>query len=180
MPRKHREEVAGAVVHVFARGNRRQDIFLGDADRGLYLSLLGQVVVRQRWRCLAYCLMDNHVHLLIETPEPNLGAGMQRLHGVYAQTFNKRHGCCGHVFQGRFGANRVKSDAQLWMTARYIALNPVEAGLCARPGDWGWSSHAATLGEPGPAWLDVRRLLGFFAAWGGDGRARYADLTAAR
>jgi putative transposase len=165
-------------MHVFARGNRRQDIFLDDRDRDLYLSLLGQVVARQRWRCLAYCLMGNHVHLLIETPEPNLAAGMQRLHSLYAQTYNKRHGSCGHVFQGRFGANRVKTDEQLLMAARYIAMNPVEAGLCDDPGDWVWSSHAAVLGgAAAPEWLDVARLRAYLAAWGGDGRDRYDALV---
>ena len=102
--------------------------------------------------------MDNHVHLLLETPQTNLGAGMQRLHGVYAQTHNKRHGRSGHVFQGRFGANRVTTDAQLWVTARYIARNPVEAGLCARPEEWQWSSHASILANAAPPWLDRERL----------------------
>jgi REP element-mobilizing transposase RayT len=178
MPRKPREEEAGAVVHVFARGNNRQLIFRSDVDRQLYLEALGQVVVRQQWLCLAYCLMNNHVHLLVETPMPNLGAGVQRLHGLYAQTFNKRHGRCGHVFQGRFGGNRVRTDAQLLQTARYIAMNPVEAGLCAGAIDWPWSSHAATLGGAAPPpWLDVERLLGFFGLSGGEPRARYAEFV---
>lgn len=167
-------------MHVFARGNGRQDIFRGDADRRLYLLLLGQVVVRQRWSCLAYCLMDNHVHLLIETPEPNLASGMQRLHSLYAQTFNKRYGGCGHVFQGRFGAMRVKTDEQLLTVARYIALNPVEAGLCGRPGDWAWSSHAAVIGGGGPEWLDVQRLLSYLRMWGGEPRRRYAEFVQLR
>ena len=113
----------------------------------------------KRWRCLAYCLMDNHVHLLIETPEANLGSGMQWLHGFYAQAYNERHGRVGHVFQGRYGAVRITSDEQLWTVAAYIANNPVEGGLCARPEDWPWSSHAAAiLGRPSPDWLDVERL----------------------
>jgi REP element-mobilizing transposase RayT len=180
MPRKLREEEAGAVVHVFARGNNRQRIFRDVEDRELYLTGLAHVVVRQQWSCLAYCLMHNHVHLLIETPKPNLGAGMQRLHGLYAQTFNTRHGRCGHVFQGRYGGNRVRTDAQLKVTARYIALNPVEAGLCGRPEEWRWSSHAAALGEAAPAWLDVPRLLGFFGLDGGEPGARYAEFVRAQ
>jgi putative transposase len=173
MPRKPREDEPGAVHHVSARGNRRQAIYLDDRDRKLYLSLLGQVIARQRWRCLAYCLMDNHVHLLVETPDGGLGVGMQRLHGLYAHTFNKRHKRSGHLFQGRFGATRVKTDEQLLHTARYIAMNPVEAGMCAAPRDWPWSSHAAVVGGSAPAWLDAGRLLGYFGAWGGEPRARY-------
>ena len=107
--------------------------------------MLAQAVRRQRWSCLAYCLMHNHIHLLVETPQPNLGAGMQRLHGLYAQTFNKRHKRCGHLFQGRYGGDRVRTDEQLLTAARYIALNPVEAGLCERPDEWPWSSHAGVL-----------------------------------
>jgi putative transposase len=179
MPRKPREEEAGAVVHVFARGNNRQRIFRDVEDRELYLALLGQVVRRQQWSCLAYCLMPNHIHLLVETPQPNLAAGIQRLHGLYAQTFNKRHGRCGHLFQDRYGGNRVKTDEQLVTTARYIALNPVEARLCAAPEEWAWSSHAATVGGGGaPAWLAVERLLGFFGLDGGEPRARYAEFVA--
>ena len=92
---------------MYARGNGGQEIFLDDADRWRYLAMLGDVVVRMRWRCLAYCLMRNHVHLLAETPAANLGAGIQRLHGRYAQKFNERHRRSGHVFQGRYGAVRV-------------------------------------------------------------------------
>src|SRR5215207_1121344 len=104
MPRKPREDVPGAVHHVTARGNRKQEIFLDADDRATYLFLLGEVVMLRRWLCLAYCLMDNHVHLLIETPEGGLGRGMQTLHGLYAETFNKRHGRSGHLFQGRYGS----------------------------------------------------------------------------
>ena len=99
MPRRPREELADAIHHVYARGNDRRAIYLDDGDRAAYLAMLGRVVVMKGWRCLAYCLMDNHVHLLIETPEPNLGSGMQRLHGLYAQSHNERHGRSGHLFQ---------------------------------------------------------------------------------
>jgi putative transposase len=178
MPRKPREDVEGAVHHVYARGNDRRRIYYDDVDREMYLSMLGRVVVRSRWRCLAYCLMDNHVHLLIETPRANLGAGMQRLHGLYAQTHNERHGRSGHLFQGRYGAVRMISDGQLCTAAAYIARNPVEAGICDRPGQWRWSSHVAVLGRASRSWLDVERLLEYFGAMGGDPRRRYCDLAA--
>jgi putative transposase len=179
MPRQPREELGGAIHHVFARGNAKQLIYRDDADRETYLALLGKAVVRQRWLCLAFCLMDNHVHLLIETPEPNLGRGIQWLHGLYAQAFNQRYDRSGHVFQGRFGAVRVRSDAQLLMVARYVARNPVESGLCAAPEEWPWGSHRHA-DDTGPAWLATNRLLDFFGASGGDGRRRYQQLVALR
>src|SRR4051812_28426682 len=137
----------------------------------MYLSMLGKTVDRARWRCLAYCLMDNHVHLLVETPEANLGFGMQRLHGSYALSLNQRHKRSGHVFQGRYGSTWVKDEPQLWTVVRYVALNPVEAGL-GEAVDWRWSSHAAILGGGGPGWVDVDRLLSFFWAGGGGPLAR--------
>jgi putative transposase len=164
---------AGAVVHVFARGNNKQRIFFGDEDRRLYLVLLGHVVTRQRWFCLAYCLMHNHVHLLLETPAPNLGTGMQRLHGLYGQAFNRRHGRCGHVFQGRFGSNRIQTSEHLLTTIRYIALNPVAAGFCGSALDWPWSSHTAALQGDAPPWLAMQRLLTYFDEWGGEPAARH-------
>ena len=180
MPRKPREEFAGAIHHVFARGNNKELIYRDDDDRGRYLVLLGQVVVRLGWRCLAYCLMNNHVHLLIETPEPNLGRGMQRLHGLYAQAFNLRHDHSGHVFQGRFGTVVMRSDAQLLVAARYVVRNPVDGGLCGEPGEWPWGSHAAGANRHAPAWLDTPRLLDFFGSGGGESRRRYQDFVALR
>jgi putative transposase len=177
VPRKPREEVEGGVFHVFARGNDKQAIYRDDVDRETYLRALRQTVKRSRWRLLAYCLMDNHVHLLIETPERNLGDGMRRLHGLYGQIFNARHGRCGHVFQGRYGCERIKSDEQLWTVAVYIARNPVEAGLCEASADWPWSSHARTASGDSPEWIDAAHLLAHFAAAGGDGQARYVAMT---
>src|SRR5687768_8730792 len=102
MARKPRMEVAPGVYHVYARGNDRRRIFLDDEDRRRYLALLAAVTSHRRWLTMAYCLMDNHVHLLIETLEPNLGRGMHRLQGGFAQWFNKRHGTTGHVFERRY------------------------------------------------------------------------------
>jgi putative transposase len=171
MPRKPREEAEGAVHHVYARGNRKQRIYLDDRDRVAYLRLLGLVVSERGWRCLAYCLMNNHLHLLVETPQANLGVGMDSLQGGYAQGFNRRHGHTGHVFQGPYGSERIHTDDQFWWAVRYIAMNPVEAGLCARPEQWRWSSAGG--GEP---WVDHARLLEFLGARGGDPRRRYAEL----
>jgi hypothetical protein len=108
--------------------------------------------------------MTSHYHLLFRTPEPNIAAGMQMLNGSYALTFNQRHGFSGHLFDRRYGATFIQSDEQLWVTARYIAYNPVEAGLCVDPADWTHGSIPATLGLcPPREFLDVDalyRLLG--------------------
>jgi REP element-mobilizing transposase RayT len=162
--------------HIYARGAARQDIFLDDSDRQRYLLLLARACRWTAWRCLTYCLMSNHMHLVIETPRPNLSHGMERFHGDYARMFNRRHGRSGHVFQGPFNAVSIKSDAQLWTTMRYIVNNPVEASLCTAPESYPWSSHAAIVEDRAPAWLDEARLFEFLGADGGDPRWRYAQL----
>jgi putative transposase len=164
---------------VYARGAIKQTIFRDDADRLLYLRLLEQTCRRAEWLCLSYCLMGTHMHLLIETPRPNLGWGMQRLHGMFGRAFNMRHGQCGHAFEARYNAKLVTTDAQIWMTVAYIARNPVEAGLCSSPEAWPWSSHAAIASGKHPSWLRVRRLLDYFKSMGGDPLTRYLELVAA-
>ncbi|MEA2132049.1 MAG: hypothetical protein QOJ85_4940 [Solirubrobacteraceae bacterium] len=167
---------------MFARGNERRLIFRDERDRRSYLGFLGQAIRRQSWSCLAYCLMHNHVHLVIETPEPNLATGMQRLHGGYAQWFNHRHGRVGHLFQGRYGSVRVRSDAQLWSVVRYVALNPVAAGFCATAADYRWSSHADVLHGAVSPYVDVAHVLDYLASAAGT-RApaeRYAALIGER
>jgi putative transposase len=178
MARAPRDESETGIYHVTARGNRREPIYVDEADRLRYLAMLGRVTTRMQWLCLSYCQMGNHVHLLIETTSPNLGTGMQRLHGLYAQYFNRRHGYSGHLFGERFHGEPIKSDAHLWMVAPYIARNPVRAGVCATPLDWPWSSHASILGRaPAPIWLARDRLLSYFDAVGGQGLSRYADVV---
>jgi len=177
MPRLARAEYEPGIYHVHARGNRKQPVYATDDDRRRYLATLGRVTLRMRWRCLSYCLMGNHMHLLVETREPNLGNGMHRLQGSYAQYFNRRHGHVGHLFQDRYRAEPVTSDGQLFMTAAYIARNPVDAGLCESAADWTWSSHADLLNAREPLWLDTERLVEFFGAQGGDGLARYISLV---
>jgi putative transposase len=164
--------MAGGIHHVWARGNRRQLMFLDDEDRLAYLRSLGAVVRWAGWRCMAYCLMSNHIHFLALTPRPNLGQGMRTLHGDYARAFNDRHELSGHLFQGRFDNALVRDDEQLLTVATYIARNPVEAGLCAHARDWRWSS----CWKSGPAWLDVRPLLEVLGSAGGDPRKRYDEL----
>jgi putative transposase len=164
MPRHLRQFEPGGIYHVTARGNRKQAIFLADDDRELFLSLFSRIAVRLSWRCHGYCLMPNHYHAVIELRDANLSRGLQFLNGGYAQAFNTRHGTHGHLFQGRFHAGIVERDGHLVELSRYLALNPVRAGLCRRPEQWPWSSYQATLGiRNPPVFLDVLRVLEFWA-----------------
>lgn len=164
MARPLRLEFPGALYHLTARGNARQKIFLDAEDRHRFLDLLGKEVAQQGWFCYAYCLMDNHYHLLIETPEPNLVAGMRRLNGVYTQAFNRHHRRVGHLFQGRYKSILVDRDAYFLELCRYIVLNPLRAKAVKRQEQWPWSSYAATAGRIAlPSWLTIKPVLALFA-----------------
>jgi putative transposase len=175
--RSLRENVNGGIYHVYARGNNRAVVFPEDLDCLIYLRMLGRTVANWRWHCLAFCLMGNHLHLLLETPEGNLSPGMQYLHGRYALDFNRRHLRTGHVFQGRYGAVRMTEDRQLCAAAGYIARNPVQAGLCAQPEDWPWSSFRGVVGGRVPDWVSLDRLLTFFGSTASEARKRYVTLS---
>jgi putative transposase len=178
MPRSARTEVAGAVHHITARGNAKQAVFLDSVDRLLFIRLLRRVIDRYAWRCLTFCLLDNHYHLLVLTPEPTLGSGMQRLNGGYAQHFNRRHRRSGHVWGNRYYSQPLQRDAHLLLALRYIALNPVRAGLCERAEEWRWGGHRTLLGLESPGFVDVPTALSYFGANGADGRTAYRDFVA--
>jgi len=163
MARQLRLEYPGALYHITARGNERQSIFRDESDRQQFLTFLSREVLQQGWRCYAYCLMDNHYHLLLDTPEPNLSRGMRRLNGSYTQRFNWRHHRVGHLLQGRFKSLLVERESYLLELCRYVVLNPVRAGLVSAPQEWVWSSYGATAGmmRP-PSWLDVASVLNMF------------------
>lgn len=150
MARPLRIQYRGALYHVTSRGNSGQRIFKDDRDREGFLATLRRVTERYRWRCHAYCLMPNHYHLVIETPEGNLAQGMRQLNGVYTQTFNRRQGQMGHVFQGRYKAILVQKESHLLEVCRYVVLNPVRAALVKRPDQWKWSSYGGTAGIKTP------------------------------
>jgi len=147
MARPLRLEFAGALYHITSRGNRQESIYESDKDRENFLSILAEGCVAYNWICHAYCLMDNHYHLLIETPDANLSKGMRQLNGRYTQSFNRAHNCVGHVFQGRYKAILVEKDSYLLELSRYIVLNPVRVGMVRTTSDWPWSSYRATVGE---------------------------------
>lgn len=178
MARPLRIEFSGALYHVTSRGDAREDIFRDDRDRKVLLEVLARVIERMHWRCHAYCLMGNHYHLLIETPEPNLARGMRHLNGIYTQRFNWRHLRTGHVFQGRYNAILVDRDSYLLELARYIALNPVRAGFTQTPERWVWSSYRATAGlETAPSWLTVKGVLGQFGGDFAGAQQSFADFV---
>lgn len=165
MARPLRIEFPGAIYHVTSRGNERRDIFYCDADRERFLVLLGQAAVRFGWSITAWVLMTNHFHILVQTPEPNLSKGMHWLNGTYAAWFNTRHGRAGHLFQGRFKGVLIERERYFANVLRYVSLNPVRAGLVARPEDYRWSSYRATAGlEEAPEWLDINAALDAFGA----------------
>jgi len=159
MSRQNRVQTADGLYHSGTRGIRRLPVFVDDDDRHLFLAILGDVVKRFEWECRAYCLMTNHYHLAIRTPEPNIGAGMHRLNGLYAQAFNRRHGFKGHLFEERYWSGVIETDDHALSLMRYVVLNPVRAGMCLLPHQWPWSSYRATAGlEAAPAFLDLRWL----------------------
>jgi len=163
MARPLRIEFAGALYHVTARGDRREDIYENNGDREAFISILADVCTKYNWMCHAYCLMDNHYHLLIETPDGNLSKGMRQLNGLYTQTYNRTHRRPGHVFQGRYKAILVEKDSYLREIARYIVLNPGRAGMMETARDWPWSSYRATVGLcETPVFLTVDWLLAGF------------------
>lgn len=178
MSRPIRIEFPDALYHVTVRGDRREDIFEDDQDRQIFLATLEKVITQCNWICYAWCLMDNHYHLLIQTPDGNLSKGMRQLNGVYTQASNRRHLRVGHLFQGRFKAILVDSDAYLLELARYVVLNPVRAGMVKKPSDWKWSSYRASVGvEPAPAWLAEGGLLAMFAKRRSLAQQRYAQFV---
>lgn len=180
MTRPLRIEFPGALYHVTSRGNVRRKIFLDDEDRQAFLDTVAWVVERFGWICHAYCLMDNHFHLLIETPDPNLSRGMRQLNGVYTQGFNRRHRKVGHLFQGRFKAILVERDSYLLELTRYVVLNPVRARMVKEPQAYRWSSYRSTLGlDPVPPCLSIEWLLSQFAKTKPVARQRYANFVLA-
>lgn len=179
MSRPLRVEYAGAVYHVMSRGNDRQEIFVSSADRLLFLDTLRDACVQTGWRIHAYALMPNHYHLLLETPEPNLVAGMKWFQGTYTQRFNLRHQRAGHLYQGRYKSLPVDgSDASYFSrVGTYIHLNPVRAGLVRDEPDLARdsliTSYPYYAGAEGcPEWLGLKRLI---SCCGVGGKSEYRE-----
>lgn len=179
MSRPLRLEFPGAIYHITARGNAQEAIFLDDDDKLLFLAVLAETVSNFGWLCHAYCLMDNHYHLLIETPDGNLSQGMRQINGVYTQRFNRRHARVGHLFQGRFKAILVERESYLLELCRYIVLNPVRANMLKDINRYLWSSYPATVGsQPASAWLTTDWVLGQFGKRRAVAQRKYAEFVA--
>ena len=179
MARPLRLEFRGALYHVTSRGDGQESIYQDDPDRECCLEVLAGTVERFHWRVHAYCLMGNHYHLLVETPDANLAHGMRHFNGVYTQAFNRRHRRVGHVFQGSYKAILVQKDSYLLELARYIVLNPVRAGMARSAKDWPWSSYRATAGLTlVPDWLDTDWILSAFGQRASHARERYRAFVA--
>jgi REP element-mobilizing transposase RayT len=176
--REPRNFIAGAIYHVFSRGSNRQPIFAFDSDRVDFLGCFERVVRAYELRCYGYCLMPNHYHLVIQTPDGRLSDAMKALNGRYALRFNRRYGRDAHLFRNRFGAVVQESESQFVWLLRYTAMNPVESGLCSEPGEWPWSSYRASVGlDSAPPFLDVDGLLTYFGHKPGVAMSRLREFV---
>lgn len=163
MGRRIRVVGAGATYHVVARGNDRQMLFLDDDDRGRFMELLVEIAGASGWEGFAYCLMGNHFHLAFATPEGDLPEGMRDVMGRYARHFNRVHRRSGHVFGGRYRSEPIQSDAHLLSVVRYVARNPVVAGLVADAADWEWGSYREVVhGVPATGFVEPAGVLELF------------------
>ena len=166
MARRLRIQYPGAIYHLMARGNGRQDIVCDDADRDRLVEHLGRAAVKCSWRVYAFVVMSNHLHVVLKTPEPNLARGMQGFLSAYANAWSRRHRFNGHVFQGRYRTELVEDETYLWTVTRYAHLNPVRARLVEHPAAWKWSSYPGYFRDRHRLeWVAYDELL---AAWAGE------------
>jgi REP-associated tyrosine transposase len=184
-----RPQEGGLWYHVGARGVRKLPIVQDDDDRSIFLTHLAEIVALFGWELTAFCLMTNHYHLVLRTPEPNIATGMHRLNFIYARAFNKKHGYEGHLFDARYWSGVLATEDSLFEALRYVVLNPVRAGLCQKPSEWPWSSYRQTVGLEPPAkylsldWLDLfdtdrRRAQLLFRGFVDEGTDRPPDTKA--
>ena len=174
MARRHRDSAAGA-FHVTAHSVWSAELFRDDVDRQGFVELLAQTVERYEWACLGLCLLTTHYHVLLETKDATLPAGMQELNFRHAARFNARHRLRGHVFAGRYASRRMETDSHLLTAFRYVARNPIEAGLVSTPIAWRWSTYASAVGlDTSFSFVDASRVINYF------GRPRRAAVERLR
>jgi putative transposase len=177
MPRGPRIELAGGVHHVWQRGNNRQTIFRDEPCRRFFLRLMRESGVRHECRYLSYCLMGNHFHLVVETLQPTLGRAMHAIESRYARWFNQRYETGGgYLFQERFQSRPVTTDEQFGQLLRYVAHNPVKAGLCDSPDAWPWSSHGVLAQRRADRLIATERVAELLEPFGGAPDTRYVHL----
>jgi REP element-mobilizing transposase RayT len=178
MGRPLRIEYEGAVYHITSRGNERRKVFIDKEDREKFLDILREY--HERFKAIFHCfvLMDDHYHLLLETPSGNLVTIMHGINGRYTGYFNRRHARIGHLFQGRYRAILVEKEAYLLELNRYIHLNPVRAGICKRPEDYLWSSYRGYINpQKRLPWIEYDWMLDQFAKKRMEARKRYEGFV---
>ena len=176
MARPWRIQFPNAHYHVTARGNNRQAIFLSDADRSDFLDLLARAHDRFSLEVFAFCLMTNHYHLFLRTPQANLAAALHWINATYTHRFHRRHRRSGHLFQGRYQAILITDEAHWFHLSMYLHLNPVRAGLVEDPADYKWSSFRDYLRPQSRfAWLNRSVILAGYGSQDSAGRRRYRN-----
>jgi REP element-mobilizing transposase RayT len=153
MARALRIEFIGGIFHVWARRVDRWPLFVDEDDYRRYIAILAATVARSDWILLSFCLMPNHIHLLVQLREPTLAKGMQWLHGRYARYFNDRHGRCGRLFEHRYGSRPVEDELYFATVVQYIEQNPVDAQLAETPEEWPWSARGILAAHWSSSWL---------------------------
>lgn len=162
MSRKRREWYPGAIYHIMHRGIRRKEIFSYDDDYLIFITYLMSELKRYNCTLHAYCLMSNHVHLLLQTSDEEVWKPMKNLAHNYAQYFNSRYSYCGHLFEGRYVSCLVRDDTYFLQTSRYIHLNPVKAHMVAKPEDYRWSSYRTVIGLGSDGITKAEKTLSYF------------------
>ncbi len=180
MARPTRYEYPGGIYYIRSRGRGREPIFREEEDRLEFLDILSETVFRFKWLCHSYCLLDDHYHLILETPQGNLSRGMRQVNGLYTQMFNRKYRRRGALFGGRFRSVIFEKARYLLPLHRHMVLNPVRAGLTRSPDSWRWSSHRPILGEAKrPPFLFTRAILAPFSKGNGQrGLKEYKDFIA--
>lgn len=162
MARKLRIWYKGAIYHIMCRGNHRNDIFRDGEDYQVYLTILEKAKEDLGFEVYSYCLMTNHVHLLIGTNESSIGNIMKKINMLYSIYFNKKYNLIGHLFQGRYRAELIEEDNYILEASRYIHLNPVRANMVDMPEDYEWSSYAMYIGLTKEKLINSEKVLSYF------------------
>lgn len=165
MPTSKRKWYSGANYHVTARGNNKNNIFKNKSDFSHYLTLLVEALKYyeyDEYKIICYCLMDNHVHILIKTEEKAPGQFIGRIHSKYTKYYNKKYNCIGHLFQDRYYSEIIKNDSQMIETSRYIHLNPVRANMVKKAEEYRWSSYSMYIGDSEEEIISSDNVLYYF------------------
>ena len=179
MPRPPRHPLEPGYYHITAHGIRSEPIFLDDLDRMGFLRLFGDAEDDVHFRLRAYALLTTHYHAIVQSQTGDISARMKRLNGLHALRFNRTHGYRGHLLEGRFQLTFIRDEWHLYEAVRYVAMNPVRAGLCRRPEDWPWGSFAGAMGTAAaPPFFDASWTLRLFSEDDEDARRQLARFVA--